>query len=61
MIVNCDRALAVAIRLARSGYGGGDPERILRMRVDYVMAAIQYETFRSEFERTFVEMNRERT
>lgn len=49
----------VALRLAKAGYGGGDPERILKMRADLVVAAIQYEAFLIDYERTFLEINRE--
>lgn len=49
----------VALRLARAGYGGGDPEMILKMRADLVVAAIQYEEFNSDYERTHVELNRD--
>lgn len=48
----------VALRLAKAGFGGGDPEKVLGMRVDLVMAAVQYETFVSEYERAYVELNK---
>lgn len=50
----------VALRLAHEGYGGGDPEKVLRMRADIVLAAIQYEKFRSDYERAYFDLNRER-
>jgi hypothetical protein len=53
-----DDATFVALRLAGKGYGGGDPERILGMRVDMVMAALQYVAFEDDFGREYVEMNR---
>lgn len=31
------------------------------MRVDLVMAALQYETFLSDYERTYYQMNKERS
>ena len=49
----------VALRLAKAGYCGGDPERILGMRADLVMAALQYESFIGDYERTYLELNRE--
>lgn len=49
----------IALKLAREGYGAGDPEKVLNMRSDLVIAMIQYEKFRSEYEETFYEMNRE--
>jgi len=45
--------------LAKAGYGGGDPERILGMRADLVIAALQYESFVNDYERTYIEINRE--
>lgn len=51
--------LVVAIRLAREGYGGGDPDKILNMRVDHVIAIIHYEKFRSDYERSYIELNKE--
>jgi hypothetical protein len=52
--------LAVALRLAREGYGGGDPEKVLQMRADIVLAAVQYESFRGDYERAYYELNKER-
>jgi hypothetical protein len=51
--------MMVALRLAKAGYAGGDPERVLKMRADFVISALQYETFLNEYERTYVEINRE--
>ncbi len=50
----------IALRLAREGYGGGDPERVLGMKADVVMAMVQYEKFRADYERTCLELNREK-
>ena len=47
------------MRLASSGYGGGDPERVMRMRGDVVLAALEYEKFQTEYQDVFLEMNRE--
>jgi len=43
--------------LAKAGYGGGDPERVLNMRVDLVMLALEYEKFTADYERTYVDLN----
>jgi len=48
----------IALRLASSGYGGGNPTTIRAMRVDDVLAMVQYEIFKGEYERAFVELNR---
>jgi len=50
----------VALRLASAGYCGGDPEKVLDMRADLVTAALQYEVFKADYERQYVELNRER-
>ena len=57
--VKADDDLVVALKLAKAGYCGGDPERIFQMRVDIVMAALHYEAFRADYERAFYELNRE--
>lgn len=48
----------MALRLASAGFGGGDPERIMRMRADWVLKAIQYEVFKGEYEDVYLELNR---
>jgi hypothetical protein len=35
----------------------GDPEKILKMRVDMVVAMIQYEKFVDDYERTWIALN----
>lgn len=52
--------MAIALQLAKSGWWGGDPERILKARVDLVIGACQYVEFVNVFERTVVEINREK-
>jgi hypothetical protein len=47
------------LRLARVGYGGGDPEKVLNMPVGIVVAMLHYEKFRDDYERAYVEMNKE--
>lgn len=48
----------VGLRLASAGYGGGDPERVVQMRADWVMKMLQYEVFKNEYQDVFLEMNR---
>jgi hypothetical protein len=48
----------VALRLAKAGYYGGDPAAVLEARVDLVLAALQYEAFTDEYERSAMELNR---
>lgn len=49
----------VALALARAGYGGGDPEKILGMRADIVVAMTQYEEFKGKYEREYIRINKE--
>jgi hypothetical protein len=44
--------------MASSGFAGGDPERVLGMRADLVMLAVEYEAFKVDYERAYIEMNR---
>lgn len=45
--------------LARTGFAGGDPEKVLGMRVDVVVAAMQYSKFINEYERETIRLNSE--
>jgi hypothetical protein len=58
--VTAPEDLVVALRVARAGYYGGDPERVLKASFPMVMAIIQYEDFCNEYERTFHKINTER-
>lgn len=55
--IKADDALAIALRLARAGYGGGDPEKVMEMPADIVMAAVQYENYVAVYERTYIKLN----
>lgn len=48
----------IALRLARAGYGGGDPLKIMEWPSDVVVAALRYEDFVAKYERRFLELNR---
>ena len=50
----------VALRLAKAGYGGGDPERILCMRADRVLELLEYESYHADYERAWLDLNREK-
>ena len=50
--------LTVALRVAKAGYFGGDPERVLNARVDLVMAALEYEAFTADYEREYIRINK---
>ena len=49
--------MTVALRLASRGYCGGDPEKVLEMRADLIIAALQYESFKGEYESAFMALN----
>jgi hypothetical protein len=48
----------VGLRLAKAGYCGGDPEKVLQMKIGWVMAMLQYEKFVGDYENTYIEMNK---
>lgn len=48
----------LALRLAKVGYFGGDPERVLNGRVDLVLEALEYERFQGEYEDVYYEINK---
>lgn len=49
----------VALTLASAGWWDGDPEKVLQAPADLVMGAMQYVAFRADYERTYVEINKE--
>jgi hypothetical protein len=51
--------MVIALRLAKAGYWGGDPEKVLSAPADMVISAMQYEMYQQEYERTWVELNKE--
>ncbi|MGO8695999.1 MAG: hypothetical protein ACLQMF_20235 [Rectinemataceae bacterium] len=50
--------MMIALRLAKAGYYGGDPERALEARVDHVLAAIEFERFVADYELVNYELNK---
>lgn len=56
-----NHTMLIALRLAREGFGGGDPERILGMRADLVMDAWEYVNFQADYEETLGELNKVKT
>ena len=48
----------VAVRLAKEGYGS--PEEIMRMRSDLVLDALEFSGFCSDYEATYVHLNRDK-
>ena len=56
--ITCPDERLVAYRLAKAGYGGGDPQKVLEMPADMVVDLLHYEGFTADYERAYVEMNR---
>lgn len=50
----------IALRLARAGYCGGDPEKVMQMQVGWVNAIAQYEGFVGVYELTYIELNKKK-
>ena len=48
----------VALRIAKAGYYSGDPQKVLEARVDYVLSILEYESFNSDYERVYTELNK---
>ena len=53
-----DSATLMVLRLAREGFGGGDPERILSMPTNHVLDAWEFLDFQSRYEATTMELNK---
>lgn len=47
--------------LAKAGWWGGSPTKILYAPTDEVINAYFYEIFTREYEQTYIELNREQT
>jgi hypothetical protein len=50
----------VALRLASAGWWEGNPEKVMQAPADLVMGAMQYEAFRADYEKAYIEINKER-
>ena len=48
----------ICLRLAKAGYGGGIPQSIAYMDCDWVMKMIQYEDFCSDYEKAYLDLNK---
>jgi len=51
--------LFYAIRLAKAGYYGGDPDAVKKSPLDTVLAIIQYENFEADLQKAYKELNSE--
>jgi hypothetical protein len=48
----------MALRLAKDGWWGGDPGKVMDAPVEDVLDALAYERFRSEYESETMRLNR---
>jgi len=48
----------VAIRLAKDGYYGGDPQAILNAPVSIIQSLIDYQRFTSHYEDEYLALNK---
>ena len=55
-----DPVLLTALRLSSAGFGWS-PDQVLRMPVDLVLGAMEYVQFKSDYETTFAEINKNET
>jgi hypothetical protein len=53
--------MLVAVRLAKSGYFQGDPEKVLQADADHVLMLVNYDTFLSNYEKVYFELNKPET
>ena len=56
-----DEALFLAIRLAKLGYYGGDPDAVLAAPFDKVQNILCYEKFEADYEREYAALNAPKT
>jgi hypothetical protein len=47
------------LKVAKAGYYGGDPEKVLRGRIDHVLAIVEYEQFHIDYEFAHYELNKD--
>jgi hypothetical protein len=50
--------LVLALRLAKGGWWGGDPEKVMEAPVDAVLEAAAYESFQAEYESELIRLNK---
>lgn len=52
------RARLIAVRLAKEGFAGGDPEKVLRMKVTTVLDILAYSNFAIDYQAAASELNK---
>ena len=53
------RSLLVALRLAKEGFMGGNPDAILKAPTATVIAMMEYTNYVGEYQETYMELNKE--
>ena len=56
-----DEITFLAIRLAKAGYFGGNPEAVMNGRVDIVEDVLAYEKFELDYEKAYIALNAPQT
>lgn len=54
-----DESLFIAMRLAKAGYYGGNPQAVLQAPVTVVIGMLEYEGFNDEYENAYMALNKE--
>lgn len=49
----------IALKLAKAGWWGGDPGKIMRAPSSEVLAVVEYQAFVSDYEQASLELNKE--
>lgn len=57
--IKAEEADIICFRLAKAGYGGGDPEKIGKMSPYWVMKIVDYEVFCSDYEEEHYNLNKD--
>jgi hypothetical protein len=51
--------LIIALKIAKMGYYGGNPENVLKARIDMVVSIMEYEKYTIDYENTYWELNKD--
>jgi hypothetical protein len=51
----------IGMRLAKAGFCGGDPLRVIHMPVDVVVGMLEYEAFEADYESEYCAINKPST
>lgn len=50
--------MVIAIKVANTGFYEGNPEKVLKGRIDYVLGILQYNKFLIDYEDQYIELNK---